>query len=451
MTARITGSALLCVALSGCSAIVDHYSFTELDGGMPPEDAGPLDATVRMDGGNDAGFDAGQDAAVEIDGGDAGPADSGLPPPPCDSSSNLCGVLDICAGNNFTCAVLADRGRVVCWGSDINGRLGQGTPGAASPVPSVVLESPGVPLTGIAQVACETDHVCARDGVGVFCWGFGASGQIGNARADVNNATPAEARNRSGFFTTTVFTGGRQSCARMNDASMWCWGANGFGQVGSGQTLEDHLLMVEAIQYDGVDEVGIGDTFMCGRRGGDVICAGNNFVGNLGNGTNDNSVPVVDVVGIADAMRLVSGGAHSCVLRGTDRSVWCWGDNREHQLGRAGTPSSNTPVEVSLPSAATEIWAGQNHSCAKTDSAGVRCWGLNDEGQLGDATRNTAMAPVEASVDPAEVLQMALGFRHSCARMRNGSVQCWGRGDDGQLGSGSLTNSLIPVLVAPEP
>lgn len=449
MTARTAGSALLCVALAGCSVIVDHYSFTEVDGGTPPEDAGPLDASVPRDSGPDAGFDAGHDAGV--DAGDAGPVDSGLPPPPCESSSSLCGVLDICAGSNFTCAVLADRGRVVCWGSDTNGQLGQGAPGPASPVPSVVLESPGVPLSGIDQVACGTGHVCARDGVGAFCWGFGASGQIGNGRADVDNATPAEARNRSGVFATAVFAGGRQSCARMNDGSVWCWGANGFGQVGSGQTLEDHLLMVEAIQYDGVAEVGNGDTFMCGRRGGDVICAGNNFVGNLGNGTNDNSVPVVNVVGVADATRLVTGGAHSCVLRSTDRSVWCWGDNREHQLGRGDTPSSNTPVEVSLPSAAAEIWAGQSHSCARTETAGVLCWGINNEGQLGDATRNTAMAPVVASIDAAEVVQMALGNRHSCARMRNGSVQCWGRGDDGQLGSGSLTSSLIPVLVAPEP
>jgi alpha-tubulin suppressor-like RCC1 family protein len=269
----------------------------------------------------------------------------------------------------------------------------------------------------------------------------------------VTSARPVTTRLFDGRYSVGIEGGRNSGCSLMDDGSVWCWGENPFGQVGSGQTLEDHLLMVEAFQYDGVAEVGVGGTgFMCGRHGaGNVICAGNNFSGALGNGNNDNSTPVVDVAGIADVERLATGGGFNCVLR-SDRTAWCWGDNRSNQLGGASGSSSNVPVQVVGVSTTRALWAGNAHACATTD-AGLFCWGENAEGTLGDGTRNLRTSPVAAapSVPADEIVEMALGANHSCARLRNGSLRCWGLGTSGQLGNGSPTSSLVPVAVVPEP
>ena len=83
------------------------------------------------------------------------------------------GIVDICAGNQHTCAVQAD-GRVLCWGDGSNQQLGHGSNGRA--MRPVYAEG----LDDIEQIACGDWHTCARAGNGdAYCWGQGWSGQIG--------------------------------------------------------------------------------------------------------------------------------------------------------------------------------------------------------------------------------------------------------------------------------
>ncbi len=65
------------------------------------------------------------------------------------------------------------------------------------------------------------------------------------------------------------------------------------------------------------------------------------------------------------------------------------------------------------------------------------CWGSNSNGQLGDGTTTDRHAPVQVTGLPAKATQVAAGGRHTCALLTDGTVWCWGKGGNGELGNGS--------------
>src|SRR6218665_3447629 len=92
--------------------------------------------------------------------------------------------------------------------------------------------------------------------------------------------------------------------------------------------------------------------------------------------------------------------------------------------------------------------AGYNHVCAVTTTGGAYCWGSNNLGQLGDGSVTNSSLPVAVSGLSANVAALATGYQHTCALLTDGSVQCWGRNDYGQLGINTSVNSSLPVVVA---
>ncbi|MBP6830918.1 MAG: hypothetical protein KA978_09040 [Deltaproteobacteria bacterium] len=93
-----------------------------------------------------------------------------------------------------------------------------------------------------------------------------------------------------------------------------------------------------------------------------------------------------------------------------------------------------------------EIAAGYNHTCARLMDGSVRCWGYNTPGQLGDGSTTDRTSPVTVT-GLSNVVEITAGDNHTCARLMDGSVRCWGYNRDGQLGDGSTTNRTSPVTV----
>jgi cysteine-rich repeat protein len=91
-------------------------------------------------------------------------------------------------------------------------------------------------------------------------------------------------------------------------------------------------------------------------------------------------------------------------------------------------------------SAIVQLAAGWTHSCALLKTGQVRCWGGNDHGQLGLATKMNLATRKPFQLGPIELggaaVFLAAGYRHTCALMTDGSVQCWGSNMRGQLGLG---------------
>lgn len=143
---------------------------------------------------------------------------------------------------------------------------------------------------------------------------------------------------------------------------------------------------------------------------------------------------------------VTAGRDYACALA-ADGTVWCWGVNDAGQLGRGTlTTRETTPARVANLTTVTQVSAGSDHTCARLANGSVRCWGSNNRGQLGDNSVTTRTNPV-AVANLTGVTEVQAGHMHSCARLSAGGVRCWGRNDFGQLGDGTLEDRKTSVAV----
>jgi alpha-tubulin suppressor-like RCC1 family protein len=150
------------------------------------------------------------------------------------------------------------------------------------------------------------------------------------------------------------------------------------------------------------------------------------------------------------ALAITAGYTHACALA-DDGRVFCWGSNSLGQLGapaadhcdvpdllHGGASSPTTCRERAAPvtgiTNATQVVASGDSTCARLTDGTVQCWGDNAWAQLGDGT--TTNRPVPTTVPGLNhVAQIALGTTHACARKDDGTVWCWGLNFAGQLGT----------------
>ena len=266
-------------------------------------------------------------------------------------------------------------------------------------------------------------------------------------------ASPGSSDSSEGAVAATrdmqrlISLGTQHSCAITDAGAVECWGDNAHGQLGTGDTTTSTKpRLVSGIT--GAVEVAAGAAHTCALlHAGAVKCWGLNGSGQVGAPSDaDQLVPFT--VQLSGVRHIAVGGVHSCALLG-DGSVSCWGQNGMGQLGD-GNPggTSSTPVAVAGIGAddpAADLTAGEHHTCARMTDGGLRCWGHNAFGQLGDGTEDGRSTPavVGSPDDPddpmADVLAVSAGGTHTCALLGGDDhptnpVYCWGANSYGQLG-----------------
>jgi alpha-tubulin suppressor-like RCC1 family protein len=137
------------------------------------------------------------------------------------------GVSAISAGAYHTCG-LKDGG-LSCWGENSHGQLGDGS-ATDSPVPVAVSEM----VSGISAISAGQGDTCALKDGGVWCWGWNLDGQLGNNSTTDSPAPVAVLGLESGV--SAISAGGRHTCALKNDGGIWCWGLGESGQLGNNTT-----------------------------------------------------------------------------------------------------------------------------------------------------------------------------------------------------------------------
>jgi alpha-tubulin suppressor-like RCC1 family protein len=356
---------------------------------------------------------------------------------------------DVAAGARHTCAV--SEGRVFCWGSDEYAQASGESP-AFSRLWAVQIGLPGA----AERVTAGQFHSCALlVGGQAHCWGWNHMGQLGAGEVggiwgarQVGEEEPLWAMD----------AGWNHTCALAGTRAL-CWGSGGQGRLGDGDH-EDRATPVEVAGGLEFLQVTAGGHHTCGlTTGGVAYCWGLNHAGQLGTGTAESSSVPEPVAGGHRFSQLSAGFAHTCGVLAAG-GVMCWGSNMHGELGNsgmspAGLPGSLVPSTVVRIHTLVRVEAGTYFTCGSRSDGDTWCWGRGTEGQLGSGVPIDHAVPQEiAGVGgPARggghlpVERLALGVRHTCGLSTVGIIFCWGTGPNGELGHSGLTYSNVPVRV----
>jgi len=189
--------------------------------------------------------------------------------------------------------------------------------------------------------------------------------------------------------------------------------------------------------------VSTGGGAVCYVLDGIVKCWGSNTLGQLGNGTNTDSLTPVTVSGLSGVTQIANCGRSFCALNSS--GVWCWGNDGDGELGDGHSfTTSNVPVQPTVLGSGASItqlvgtsgsFGGGDDGFCVIQSGTVYCWtGTNH--------------PVAVSLPRPAVSVSVQGYDvHACALLNDGTVYCWGRNANGQLGDGTTNDSSTPVQV----
>ena len=233
-----------------------------------------------------------------------------------------------------------------------------------------------------------------------------------------------------------------------------------FGNLAQGQRIG---LSFAGTTYDFVANYygGSGNDLVLQWAATQLVGWGSNSSGQLGDSTTTRRlVPTaVDATGVLAGKTITAvceGYLHSLALC-ADGTLAAWGYNVYGQLGNNSAAASNVPVAVDRSGVLAgktviAIAAGPFHNLALCADGTVAAWGYNNYGQLGTGNMLTSRVPVLVNPTGAlagkHVVAVAAGAYHSFALGADGTVAAWGFNDDGELGNGSQTSSSIPMLVS---
>lgn len=404
----------------------------------------------------------------QCDDGNANPFDG------CEPNCEVTRILSIVAGDHRT-GVISNGGGVKNWGL---GKFGLGY-GNVQTVGDQPFEMPpeNVEIGGLADILeMGAYYSCARmrDSASLRCWGHGQSGPLGYGNNETVGDGPGEMPPMDvnlGGKVSQFSLGSSFGCALMaGTGAVRCWGSNFSSELGNEKSDKDDIgdeigeMPPPDVELSGkVHSLAVGGEHTCVLlEQGFVQCWGQNIWGQVGIESDDDSIgdspgsmpPPLVKYGALDekVLQIAAGGRHSCVLL-EDRKVRCWGYGIKGTLGQGTTenlgdgPGDMPPPDVPLGGSVSRLALGHDFSCAIMESADIRCWGDGDNGRLGYGNTEDVgdepgeMPPKNVNIG-GKAVDIALGLAHACALLDNGTVKCWGRGEFGALGYGSVYDRI---------
>jgi alpha-tubulin suppressor-like RCC1 family protein len=348
---------------------------------------------------------------------------------------------DVKAGWDHSCGLTTDA-RILCWGSNVTGQLGDG---------SRTVSFTPVPVIGnreFASVSTGTYHSCGITSDNrLFCWGWNSYGQLGIASSAWDNPVPTEVA--GGRRYRAVEAGQFHTCAISTDGRTYCWGRNRKGQLGDG-TLTNHTAPVAVARGLLFRQISSGFEHTCGvTTTNRAYCWGQNPWGQLGDGSTTQRTKPQAVAGGLLFLHVRAGQSHTCGLA-TSGKAYCWGDDLHGELGDGAARSEprHSPIGVVGGLLFRQVDADLlDNSCGVTTTYKAYCWGFNNALQLGDGTGTMRTWP-RAVAGGFSFRWISTGGIHTCAVTPGGRAYCWGGNGYGALGDGTEQDASTPVPVS---
>lgn len=344
------------------------------------------------------------------------------------------------AGHVHTC--LLKSGGLKCFGYNVLGQLGNGN----ATNQSTPVQVSGMDV-GVQKAAVGINNTCAIKSGALYCWGSNNTGQLGKGTTDAQaNSAPFLVPTMDAGVTD-VTVGWTRVCAIKNGGA-YCWGNGNYGTLGIGLANNPNAFSPTAVvgmgsgvtaleTSDNNDGATAGLGHACAIKSGALYCWGYNGYGQLGDGTTANSNVPVMVSGMeADVTMLAVGGYSTCAVRRSN--LYCWGYNGNGELGLGNTLSRSAPTLVPFFTGKriSQMDGGKQHFCATADGR-VSCWGYNAFAQVGTGNTVNANAPVQLAGLDVGITSIACSGYGSFA-IQNNRLMGWGRNSEGQLGRGNL-------------
>lgn len=330
------------------------------------------------------------------------------------------------------------------WGINTYGNLGQNNiTNASSPtqVGSSINWS-SVVASSIFAYAIKTDGT-------LWAWGYNADGELGLGDG-TNRSSPTQV----GALTTWLSVGTLKQYstgAIKTDGTLWTWGVNNAGSLGTNNTGIDRSSPVQVGAGTTWSKVTSGSNFMVATKtDGSVWSWGSNLAGQLGQNiafTVTRSSPVQ--IGALTTWSTISAGYNSVVATKTDGTVWSWGSNAYGQLGISSQINRSSPVQIGALTTWLTATSGQYFVISLKTDGSLWSWGQNSSGQLGlsRAPASNSSSPIQIGSLTNWTSTISCGTGTVFAKTSSGTLFGWGNAGSGALGDNTTQSKSSPIQI----
>jgi alpha-tubulin suppressor-like RCC1 family protein len=306
-------------------------------------------------------------------------------------------------------------------------------------------------ITAIEAISLVAGCSFARKTNGtLWVWGSNISGQMGTGTTYTYTA-PFRVNSESDWLS--IAGGGGYAIALKTNRSLYAWGRNNFGQLGlSDETSRPTPTQVTTTTDWSIISTGGYDNTsghsLAIKANGNLWVWGKNNYGQLGLGDSGNSTSRTTPTQLAsdsDWMSVAGGDDHTIALK-TNNTLWIWGRNNLGKLGVGDMTTRITPSQIGTESEWNSVAAGSWYSLGIKINGTLWSWGVDGFGQLGLGSVTFQTTPAQVGIQ-SDWSYITTGYYHTIGIKTNGRVWAWGYNNYGQLGLGDTFSRDTPTLI----
>ena len=363
------------------------------------------------------------------------------------------------------------KGKVYTWGSNSYGQLGNGSETTTyTSVPICISEVEDSPLKGknIVDIYGGGSTMIAKDSNGkLYSWGYNY-GRLGNGTTDDSSMpiciSDIEGSTLKGKNIVDVYYNTYKMIAKDSNGKLYSWGDNDYGQLGDGTTTDSSMpICISDIENSPLKGKNIVDVYSDGYRiiakdsNGKLYSWGDNFDGQLGNGTTANSSMPICISDIENSplkgkniVNIYWYGS-AIIAKDSDGKLYSWGRNNFGQLGNGTGTTENSSMPICISDMENSPLNGKNivdvHNydstiTAKDSNGKLYSWGNNSSTII--CVNDMQDSPLKGK----NVVDIYYGYGTIMAKDSNGKLYSWGDNYYGQLGDGKTTDSSMPICIS---